>query len=262
VTGGTLNVAYSGGTYFLPEGYSLGVLSVSADADLLDPQTWTNAKQPTPLLTSSPVTGVWSPGHNSFFTSPDGTQTWTAYHAYSAPLQGLPALLSILGLPSPDYRTTRIQPVSFTAGGTPVLGVPGQVAVQGAAPPGDPGLTTQFEGARANKHAALAVSQEGTDFVGGAGVRVLLTPSGSVAFTLPAPDGTYRAYLRQVPDAYGGRYSVSVNDSPAVAVDSDTLSVDLGVVTATGGSLTVCVTASSLAIADLDEIILIKSGAE
>ena len=260
VNGNTLNVVYSGGTYFLPVGYSLGVLSVPTDANLLDPQTWVNAKQPTPLLTSSPVTGVWSPGHNSFYISPDGTQTWIAYHAYSGPLQGLPALLSILGFPSPEYRTTRIQQVSWTSSGTPVLGVPGAVTVPAPSPAGDPGLTAQFEGAPVSTHSALTVQQDGTAFVGGAGVRVLLTPSGSVTFTVTAPDGTYDLYLRQVPDSYGGRYTVGVDDGPAVAVESSSLSMDLGQATVTGGSLTVHLTSDSLAIADLDEIVLIKSG--
>ena len=259
VDGDTLNVVYSAGTYFLPRGYSLGALSVAADADLLDPQTWVDAKQPTPLLTSSPVTGVWSPGHNSFFTSPDGTQTWIAYHAYSAPLQGLPAFLSILGFDSPEYRTTRIQQAWFTADGTPVLGVPGSVNTQGSAPSGDPGLTAQFEGSPASTHAALTVLQNGPAFVAGAGVRVLLTPSGSATFTVPTPDGTYQLHLRQVPNAFGGHYSVAVNDGAPVTVDSSALSVDLGAVAAAGGSLRIALTAEDLAIADLDEIILVKT---
>jgi hypothetical protein len=62
-----------------------------------------------------------------------------------------------------------------------------------------------------------------------------------------------------VPDPYGGRYAIDVNNGPAVAVDSSALSVDLGRVTASGGSLTVHLTTNGLAIADLDEIVLIKS---
>ena len=52
VNGATLNVVYSAGAYFLPNGYKLGTLSVPKNADLLDPQTLVNAKQPNPLFTA------------------------------------------------------------------------------------------------------------------------------------------------------------------------------------------------------------------
>ncbi len=58
--------------------------------------------------------GVFGTGHASFFKSPDGTETWVAYHslAHSNP-QGTP-------LP----RNMNVQRISFDATGFPVLGVP------------------------------------------------------------------------------------------------------------------------------------------
>ena len=90
---------------------------------------------------------MWSPGHNSFFTSPDGTQVWNAYHAYAGPLDGLLSLNFRVGTNANEYRTTRVQQVGFDANGVPVLGVPSSESVQLAAPSGDKGLTSQFEGA-------------------------------------------------------------------------------------------------------------------
>jgi GH43 family beta-xylosidase len=61
------------------DGYSLGLLSAAADANLLDPASW--RKSPTQALASSPGRGFYAPGHNGFFKSPDGKQDWIIFHA-------------------------------------------------------------------------------------------------------------------------------------------------------------------------------------
>ena len=66
--------------------YSLGVLSASANSNLLDSLSWT--KHPEPVFQTSVENGVYAPGHNSFFKSPDGTEDWILYHANNAPGQG------------------------------------------------------------------------------------------------------------------------------------------------------------------------------
>ena len=70
--------------------------------------------------------GLYGTGHNNFFTSPDGTQTWLVYHAVTTP-EGSCG----------DDREVYAQPITFAADGTPQLGTPsaGDVPL----PSGDPG---------------------------------------------------------------------------------------------------------------------------
>ncbi|HYH56253.1 MAG TPA: glycoside hydrolase family 43 protein, partial [Anseongella sp.] len=68
------------------EYYGLGLLQSRAGKDLLDPASWT--KNPQPVFSASPENGVYAPGHNSFFCSPDSTEYWIVYHANAAPGQG------------------------------------------------------------------------------------------------------------------------------------------------------------------------------
>ncbi|WP_297081246.1 family 43 glycosylhydrolase [uncultured Demequina sp.] len=58
--------------------YAMGVLTASADADLLDPSSW--EKSPDPVFTSDPSVGIYGPGHNSFTETPDG-DTVLVFHA-------------------------------------------------------------------------------------------------------------------------------------------------------------------------------------
>ncbi|WP_390624196.1 family 43 glycosylhydrolase [Fodinicola feengrottensis] len=50
--------------------YSLAMLTFTG-SNVLDPASWT--KSTTPVFTRSDTNWVFGPGHNSFFTSPDGT---------------------------------------------------------------------------------------------------------------------------------------------------------------------------------------------
>ena len=91
--------------------YALGLLTYTG-GDPLDPAAW--SKSPTPIFTRNDAAGVFGPGHNSFFTSPDGTQTWNAYHATGNP-----------GGSCGGDRSTRAQLVTWNPDGTPDLGRPG-----------------------------------------------------------------------------------------------------------------------------------------
>jgi GH43 family beta-xylosidase len=91
--------------------YSLGMLSASANSNLLDSASWT--KHPAPVFTTSVENGVYAPGHNSFFKSPDGREDWILYHANSAPEQGCGR-----------YRSPRAQKFTWNKDGTPNFGVP------------------------------------------------------------------------------------------------------------------------------------------
>lgn len=104
-----LFIIYSASACWGPE-YKLGML-IFTGADVLDPDAWT--KHPEPGFTLSEENGVYGPGHNSFFKSPDGTEDWILYHANNSP-SGV----------CDNRRTTRAQPFTWNEDGTPNFGVP------------------------------------------------------------------------------------------------------------------------------------------
>ncbi|HEX2536423.1 MAG TPA: glycoside hydrolase family 43 protein [Chitinophagaceae bacterium] len=61
--------------------YSLGLLSFTGRRNLLDSAAW--EKNTEPVFRQAPGIGVYAPGHNSFFKSPDGKEDWILYHANS-----------------------------------------------------------------------------------------------------------------------------------------------------------------------------------
>lgn len=95
--------------------YSLGLLSAAEDADLLDPASW--RKSPEPVFKSSAANSQYGPGHNSFTTTPDGSQDVLVYHARN--------FRDIQGDPLKDRnRHTRAQLLRWHADGTPDFGEP------------------------------------------------------------------------------------------------------------------------------------------
>ncbi len=107
--GERLFIIYSASACWGPE-YKLGMLTFTGD-DVLDPAAWT--KHPEPVFEKSEENGVFGPGHNSFFKSPDGTEDWILYHANDSP-EGV----------CDNRRTTRAQPFTWNEDGTPNFGVP------------------------------------------------------------------------------------------------------------------------------------------
>lgn len=91
--------------------YELGMVTASADADLLNRASWVKATHP--VFWQSPDASVYGPGHNTFFKSPDGKQDWILYHANSVTGQGCGAL-----------RSPRAQPFTWNPDGTPDFGRP------------------------------------------------------------------------------------------------------------------------------------------
>lgn len=95
--------------------YCMGLLSASADSDLLDARSW--IKSPVPVFTTSEENGQFGPGHNSFTVSADGQTDLLVYHARNyKEIEGEP-------LHDPN-RHTRVQPVKWGADGFPVFGAP------------------------------------------------------------------------------------------------------------------------------------------
>lgn len=91
--------------------YALGMLTASSGADVLDPSSWTKSVEP--VFEKSPQAQAFGPGHNGFFTSPDGTEDWIIYHANPAPGQGCKG-----------NRSPRMQKFTWTADGNPDFGEP------------------------------------------------------------------------------------------------------------------------------------------
>ena len=91
--------------------YCLGMLIFTGKDNVLDPGVWN--KKPLPVFKQKPESGVYAPGHNSFFTSPDGKENWILYHANSAPGQGCG-----------KYRSPRAQLFIWKADGSPDFGEP------------------------------------------------------------------------------------------------------------------------------------------
>lgn len=90
--------------------YELGLVSFSGN-DIMDTASW--KKSPEPVFKQSPLNKVYAPGHNCFFTSPDGRENWILYHANSQP-----------GLGCGRFRSPRAQQFYWKKDETPYFGEP------------------------------------------------------------------------------------------------------------------------------------------
>ena len=88
--------------------YAIGLLSAPAGSNPLNPRVWT--KSPDPVVSKAPNVAVFGPGHNGFFTSPNGKQHWIVFHANPGPSMGCTS-----------NRGTWIEPFVFSADGRPVF---------------------------------------------------------------------------------------------------------------------------------------------
>lgn len=118
--GGKLFLTYSASACWSDD-YALGMLTAQPGADPLDPAAW--KKSPRPVFAQSPANGVYAPGHNGFFKSPDGRQDWIIYHANSGP-----------GWKCTTRRSPRMQRFQWRKDGTPDFGVPVKADVPLPAP--------------------------------------------------------------------------------------------------------------------------------
>ena len=108
--------------------YQLWMKSIANDADPMVAANW--VQHAGPIFSRNDSTGVWGPGHHSFFQSPDGTEDWIAYHGKNTSTYTY------------AFRTTRVQKISWNADGTPNLGSPLAAGATQTLPSGDPGATT------------------------------------------------------------------------------------------------------------------------
>ena len=122
--GGRTFLFYSTGGCWT-DGYSLGAHYLESGQDALVAENWRRVSQ-APLFTSNVAGKAVGPGHNSFFTSPDGTEDWIVYHANPLPGQGCGG-----------DRSVRMHPFSWTADGFPNLGKPAPLGRRLPAPAGE-----------------------------------------------------------------------------------------------------------------------------
>lgn len=115
--------------------YQLGTLEYTGGDPVLA-ASWRKSDGPV----FSQANGVYGSGHNDFFTSPDGTQTWNLYHANARPDGGCSR-----------ERSARAQIVTWDAAGEPDFGIPQATSTAITVPSGENApLTAQVEGARWN----------------------------------------------------------------------------------------------------------------
>ena len=95
--------------------YCMGLLTASADADLLDAASWKKSTEP--VFRVSEASGQYGPGHNSFTTTRDGKTDLLVYHARE--------YRDIVGSELADpNRNTRAQVLRWKSDGTPDFGEP------------------------------------------------------------------------------------------------------------------------------------------
>jgi GH43 family beta-xylosidase len=119
---GKVMVVYSASACWGPD-YKLGLLTLTG-TDPLNIAHWT--KSPNPVFQRSDANGVFAPGHNGFFKSPDGTEDWIVYHANDSAGGGCDM-----------NRSTRAQKFTWNSDGTPNFGTPARLGVTLTAPSGE-----------------------------------------------------------------------------------------------------------------------------
>lgn len=119
-------IVYSASACWGPN-YKLGRLTY-AGGNPLSASSWT--KNANPVFQRSDANSVYAPGHNGFFTSPDGTENWIVYHANSSASGGCD-----------NNRTTRAQKFTWNSDGTPNFGTPMRLGTTADGPAGEAAST-------------------------------------------------------------------------------------------------------------------------
>ena len=119
---GRTYITYSAGASWIPDDYSVGLLTLAPGASPTDPAAWSKSG---PIFDHHGT--VYGPGSVVFVPSPDGREWWNVYHAIDR-LDCKPAY---------RCRDIRMQPMHFDAEGAPILGVPVDAGVWLPLPSGD-----------------------------------------------------------------------------------------------------------------------------
>ncbi|KAF3035942.1 hypothetical protein E8E12_005637 [Didymella heteroderae] len=118
--GGKTYLTYSA-SYRWTAQYSLGLLTWNGSGDPSLSASWAKSG---PVFTSA--NSNYGPGHNGFFTSPDGKEIWNVYHA-TANSAGA----------CDGNRYTIAQKANFNSNSTPNFGTPGKLGTTITGPSGE-----------------------------------------------------------------------------------------------------------------------------
>ncbi|SFL60177.1 Beta-xylosidase, GH43 family [Gracilibacillus orientalis] len=184
--------------------YKLGMLTFTG-SDPLDPDAWEKSSEP--VFEKDPEVGVYGPGHNGFFKSPDGTEDWIIYHG--AKFQG-----------SGWDRNIRMQKFTWNEDGTPNFGKPVATGTLLEVPSGEQAGTLtpklpvgyKFEAEDATINRASIVSN--TSASNQAKVGHIDFDDSFVEFDVDLPAGDYTLKVRYA-NGMGepASHHVSVNDT-------------------------------------------------
>jgi GH43 family beta-xylosidase len=108
--------------------YQLWRMSIPTAADPMVAANWT--RHTTAMFARNDAAGIWGPGSNGFFKSPDGTEDWIVYHAKNTDQFTY------------DFRTTRAQRITWVDG-SPQLGPPAAAGATLDLPSADPGRSPE-----------------------------------------------------------------------------------------------------------------------
>ncbi|GAA3182910.1 hypothetical protein GCM10010451_35090 [Streptomyces virens] len=146
---------YSASGCWTPD-YKLGQLTLTGP-DPTSASSWT--KKPTPVFRRSDGNGVYGPGHNGSFTSPDGKENWIVYHANDSASDGCD-----------NGRTARAQKFTWNADGSPDFGTPVRLGAGQAGPSGEPAaVSTTYT--LTNRNSGKCLDVAGGSTADGADVR-------------------------------------------------------------------------------------------
>jgi GH43 family beta-xylosidase len=142
-------------SYCMTPDYKLGQLELTG-TDPLNPASWT--KKSTPVFQRNDAASVYGPGHNGFFSSPDGTENWIVYHANNSASSGCG-----------NERTTRAQKFTWNADGTPNFGTPVALGTTLPGPSGET-ATTPTAYTLVNRNSGKCLDVEGGSTLDGANI--------------------------------------------------------------------------------------------
>lgn len=106
------------------DNYSLGLLTLKQNGDPMNVADWMKSVEP--LMTTKAENRAYAPGHNSFFISRDGKESWIVYHANSDAGKGCG-----------DARNPRMQLFRWNVDGSPYFGEPVKINVPIRKPGGE-----------------------------------------------------------------------------------------------------------------------------
>ena len=189
--------------------YKLYEMSLADGADPMVAANW--VQHSGAVFSRNDAAGVFGPGHNAFFKSPDGTEDWIVYGAKDT------------SAVTYTNRTSRAQKITWNSDGSPNLGAPLAIGATENLPSGDPGPATGWINDTNTSSGVGSVAYTGTWNAGTAcGVQCFWgddhsgNQTGATAtFTFT---GTQLALL-SVMDTGNGKAAISVDGGAEKTVD-------------------------------------------